>query len=91
MAKRQSMRGMGADAFFNSPQPAAPDQQAGIPAHQQASVPAAAATDELVKATFYLKPDQVMKLEQLRLARRQRGQKIDKSALVREAIDALAG
>jgi hypothetical protein len=81
---------MGADAFFNSPEPAAPDQQAGIPARQQASTPAAAA-DELVKATFYLKPDQVMKLEQLRLARRQRGQKIDKSALVREAIDALAG
>jgi hypothetical protein len=44
---------------------------------------------ELVKATFYLKPDQVLKLEQLRLERRQRGQKIDKSALVREAIDGL--
>ena len=31
-----------------------------------------------------------MKLERLRLARRQRGEKTDKSALVREAVDRLA-
>ena len=44
----------------------------------------------LVKATFYLEEEQVMKLERLRLARRERGEKTDKSALVREAVDRLA-
>ena len=80
MAKRQSMRGMGADALF-SPQPA-PATDTSMPASQHASEPAA----DLVKATFYLTPDLIMKLEQVRLARKRRGKKIDKSALVREAI-----
>lgn len=43
----------------------------------------------LVKATFYLEEAQVLALEQLRLTRRQRGDKVDKSALVREAINGL--
>ena len=84
MAKRESMRGRGADAFFNPP--ATND---ATPASQHTGMPVLEQTSELVKATFYLKPDQVLKLEQLRLERRQRGQKIDKSALVREAIDGL--
>jgi hypothetical protein len=45
---------------------------------------------QLVKATFYLSPGHVMRLEQVRLARLQKGEKVDKSALVREAIDLLA-
>ena len=49
-----------------------------------------AAPRPFVKATFYLEEAQVLKLEQLRLARRQRGEKVDKSALVREAIERLA-
>ena len=92
MAKRQSMRGMGTDAFFNTPPAATPADpsgtNAGLLANQHVSK--SAPTDELVKATFYLTPGQIMKLEQLRLTRRQRGHKVDKSALVREAIDALA-
>ena len=92
MAKRQSMRGMGTDAFFNTPPAATPAEPSGanvvLPASQHASK--SASTDELVKATFYLTPGQIMKLEQLRLTRRQQGHKVDKSALVREAIDALA-
>jgi hypothetical protein len=44
----------------------------------------------MVKATFYLTSDLVMKLEQVRLERLQRGEKVDKSALVREAIERLA-
>ena len=92
MAKRQSMRGMGTDAFFNTPPaatPADPSEANGtLPASQQASKPAP--IDDLVKATFYLTPGQIMKLEQLRLTRRQQGHKADKSALVREAIDAMA-
>ncbi len=89
MAKRQSMRGMGTDTFFNTPPPGEPSgANVVLPASQQASK--SASTDELVKATFYLTPGQIMKLEQLRLTRRQQGRKVDKSALVREAIDALA-
>lgn len=44
-----------------------------------------------VKATFYLNPDQVLALEELRLKRfKETGDKVDKSQLVREAIDLLA-
>jgi len=42
-----------------------------------------------MKATYYITPEQDLKLERIRLARRQRGVKVDKSALVREAIDYL--
>jgi len=42
---------------------------------------------EFMKATYYITPEQDLKLERIRLARRQRGVKVDKSALVREAID----
>ena len=86
MAKRESMRGRGADAFY-SDRPTT--QHASMPANQQISKPTASETADLVKATFYLTPAQILKLEQLRLNRRQQGQKADKSALVREAIDAL--
>jgi hypothetical protein len=44
-----------------------------------------------VKATFYLTPEHIMTLEQVRLKRKQRGEKVDKSALVREAINHLTG
>ena len=43
-----------------------------------------------VKATYYISPEHDMKLERIRLARRARGVNVDKSALVREAIDLLA-
>ena len=84
MAKRQSMRGMGADALFSQPPPAVTETR--MPASQHASEPA----PELVKATFYLTPELIMKLEQVRLARKRRGEKVDKSALVREAIAQLS-
>jgi len=38
---------------------------------------------EFMKATYYITPEQDLKLERIRLARRQRGVKVDKSALVR--------
>jgi len=79
------MKGMGADAFF---QPAStPRTEASKPVSQQASD----ANGPLVKATFYLTPDDIMTLEQVRLKRKQRGEKVDKSALVREAINHLTG
>lgn len=44
-----------------------------------------------VKATFYLNPEQVVALEELRLEHfKETGEKIDKSELVRRAIDLLA-
>jgi hypothetical protein len=143
-SKRVSMRGMGADAFFNPPaeaeeesttqvekppvpqtdsipvvqqasetashSPALPvtqqdstlveqltstpiyqytnipaSQEDGTPVDQQASVP----EKQLMKATYYITPEQDMKLETIRLARRRRGERVDKSALIREAIDKL--
>ena len=66
-------------------------QQATPPARQDAGKPvkqdAAKPGSQLVKATFYLSEEHLMKLEHLRLERRQHGQRIDKSALIREAID----
>ena len=59
------------------------DQQASKQVSQSTSKPA----QQLVKATFYLTPENIMQLEQLRLARMQKGEKVDKSALVREAIE----
>ena len=40
----------------------------------------------LVRATFYLRKEDVLLLEELRLAAIRRGEKVDKSALVREAL-----
>ena len=131
--KRVSMRGMGADAFFNPPaeekeEPVSQDtsspddQQNSVPSSQDAiipvnpstsipvtglphvqpeqstSIPESQKTSEpikqhtgkpvgLIKATYYIHPDQDLKLERIRLARRMRGEKVDKSELIREAID----
>jgi hypothetical protein len=59
-------------------------QQDDQPAGQDAGKPA-----HLVKATFYLTPALVMKLEEIRFARMRGGERVDKSALVREAIELL--
>lgn len=62
------------------------DQITDIQVSQHTSTPA---KQDLMKATYYIRPDQDMKLEQIRLARRVRGEKVDKSELIREAIDRL--
>ena len=77
--KRTSLRGMGQDAFFSG-------QQTSDLVSQQTAKPAT----ELVKVMFYLTPDLVMKLEEVRMKRLRDGIKMDKSALVREAIEQLA-
>jgi len=69
-------------------------QQTSIPANQFADKPAnqqANAPDKqnLIKATYYIRPEQDLRLEQIRLQRRLKGEKIDKSTLVRKAIDKL--
>ena len=55
-----------------------------VPAKQDTSIPV-----ELMKGTYYITPEHDMKLEQVRIARKRRGIKVDKSALIREAIDLL--
>jgi hypothetical protein len=59
--------------------------------HQPTSTPGEQDTGKPVfmKATYYITSEQDLKLEQIRLARRERGQRVDKSALIREAIDLL--
>ena len=85
MPKRTSMKGMGVDAFFRS----SSSQHTGMPSDQQDSSTASQQAVKLVKATFYLTPEQLLFLERVRLTRKERGEKVDKSALVREAIDRL--
>jgi hypothetical protein len=83
--KRTSMKGMGADAFFE------PSTTAEVETSKPVSQQASEMGGPLVKATFYLTTEDIMTLEQVRLKRKQRGEKVDKSALVREAINHLTG
>jgi hypothetical protein len=46
--------------------------------------------EKLVKATYYIRPEQVLALESIQLAERQQsGKRRDKSELVQEALDLL--
>jgi hypothetical protein len=90
-SKRTPIRGLGADAFFSEPQDAQNEQQDSIasqPAEQQTSK---TVNQQLVKATFYLTTEHIATLEEVRLKiMRATGERKDKSALIREAIDLLA-
>ncbi len=105
MPKRQSIKGLGADAFFTPPEteqatveaPAQEVNQLDIkPVEQQDSTPVnhepgKAANQPLVKATFYLSTEHMVRLEEVRLhIMRTTGTRKDKSELVREAIDLLS-
>lgn len=47
--------------------------------------------EELIKVSYYIRVDQDTKLEEIKLiVRRTTGERTDKSALIREAIDLLA-
>lgn len=48
--------------------------------------PVSQLTAKLFRATFYIYPDDDDKLERVRLARRRKGEKTDKSELIRQAI-----
>src|SRR3712207_2817764 len=88
--KRTPIRGLGADAFFSEPQDAQNEQAdiAGQTAEQQASK---TVNQQLVKATFYLTTEHIATLEEVRLKiMRATGERKDKSALIREAIDLLS-
>lgn len=70
------------------------DDQRGVDALFEPTVPAEPAAEKspekLVKTTYYIRPEQVVALERIQLAERQRlGKRRDKSDLVQEAIDRL--
>lgn len=97
MAKRTSLSerrekdgARGVDLIFNGAAPA----EAGLP--QQAGDEPSAVTApgkvklETAKVTIYVRPDQVVSIEAIQLAQRQRtGNKPDKSQLIQEALDLL--
>lgn len=84
--KRKNI-GQGAASFL-PPEPQ--EQHNNTPAQQDTSIPVDEQSQESEKAdfkvTYYITEALDLKLEQIRLARRKRGIKVDKSALVREAI-----
>jgi hypothetical protein len=86
--KRTSIKGLGADAFF-TPDTTPPEagQQDRRPADQPTSK---TSKQQLIKATFYLTPDHVTALEEIQLKiRKESGARVDKSELIRRAIDLL--
>jgi hypothetical protein len=68
------------------------NQDTSVKGKRDASVILDPATGEVkyIKVTYYIEPGQDMKLEEIRLHRRRRGIKTDKSELIREAINKLA-
>lgn len=90
MPKKTQLSGLGSEAFFSEPA-----QEAVKPVRQQASKPVKKKEEEpegppLIKATFYLTEEHVTMLEELKLRHRRTGAKVDKSTLVRMAIELLA-
>lgn len=68
-------------------------QATSKPARQHTGKTANREAGKLVKATFYLDPADLVRLEEVRLARMKGGERpgrVDKSSLVREAIRLLA-
>jgi hypothetical protein len=73
MAKRQSLRGKGADVFLvGSDQPEAPQR---------------AKEEKRAMATFYLPPALIETLDQVWLDRRRTDKKVQKSHIVQEALE----
>lgn len=76
LSQRRSGEQRGVDAIF---EPTITPESAAVPAAQKP-----------VKVTCYIRPEQVITLEQLQLAERQRtGKRRDKSELIQEALDLL--
>lgn len=72
---KDSSRGGGVDALFAAPAP---------------TVDNVSVSPKLVKATYYVRPEQVLAIESIQLAERQKsGKRRDKSELVQEALDLL--
>ncbi len=90
-------RASGVDAFFESPPAATPEKKERVkPAKKAAAkTPRRAAKaeepGELMGAFFHIRDDQDSLLDRMKFVLRDRdGRKVDRSELVREAIDLLA-
>jgi hypothetical protein len=80
LSERRSQDRKGLDAIIME---TGPERPAEVPVEQAARPP-------LAKVTLYVRPDQVMALEEIQLQqRRATGRKPDKSDLVQEALDLL--
>lgn len=67
-----------------------PSQESAPATPELGTSPGGGAKPALVKATIYIRPEQVFAIESIQLAQRQRtGQKPDKSDLLQEAVDLL--
>jgi hypothetical protein len=98
--KRTSMKGMGADAFFETQPAEQPDSQtAEQPDHEPAKQPdsqtekhPAGKTAKLprIKATFYLQAEDIIAIDEMQTKQfKETGKKPEKSELVSEAIQLL--
>lgn len=94
MAKnnRVPLSQLGADAFFGPPVDRTPEpatevkQDTTQPAKQHTAQPA---NRTLKKVSYYIYADQDVKMLRIILSRAERGISVDKSELVREALDLL--
>lgn len=84
LSERRQQDRRGIDAIIDGEAPAEP---------QSREAPASSATPlaaRLEKVTLYVRPDQVVAVEEIQLAERRRtGKKPDKSDLIQEALDLL--
>lgn len=94
MSKRKSMSGVGKGigAFFDESEEAEePKQQDDTSTSQHTDTQAAGQeAPDLKRATFYIRPDQNITIEEIKLQLTKRRINTNKSELVREAIDLLA-
>ena len=90
MGRKPSIKGKGLDVLLGS-------EQEDIKEAKQQDVNKAknknrktAKQEKLIKRTFYITEKEDLLLEKIKLQRKERGEKVDKSELVREAIRLLA-
>ncbi|MBL8151684.1 MAG: hypothetical protein JNN15_17290 [Blastocatellia bacterium] len=78
MSERREQEKKGLDLIFSSQQ------------QNQKEEPKTRVKQEVAKVTLYIRPDQVLAIEKIQLAERERtGSRRDKSLLIQEAIDLL--
>lgn len=85
MAKRHSIKGMGADIFLGRDAGKPEQGRDGTPSQQRNSVPSQQNT---IKATFYLPKSTVDSIENLWLDERRKRKKLTKSQVVMELLEA---
>lgn len=83
LKERRATDAKGVDLIFNSPEVS--DEEAA-----PGKTEAASRKPTLAKVTIYVRPDQVLAVEKIQVAERERtGKRRDKSELIQEALDLL--